>query len=93
VAEDRVVARVVVAVADLVADRAMGALDPESEQGRVQDPDQRQDQGRMQGQDQARVKDRDPVQVTDPVTEQAMMVKALRTVQVLDRVKRMFNVS
>ena len=65
--------------------------DPDQRQDRGRDPDQRQDQGRMPG--QAKVKDRGPVQVTDPVTEQAMMVTALRTVQVLDRGKRMFSVS
>ena len=70
-----------VAAADLVVDRVMEVLDLGPDQARVQEPDQRQ------GQAQTRVKDRGQVKDMDLATEQAIKVKALKTVQVLGRVK------
>ena len=87
VAEVQVVAQEAVAAADLVVDQAMGVLDLGPDQARVQEPDQRQDRDRMQGQAQTRVKDRGQVKDMDLATEQAIKVKALKTVQVLGRVK------
>jgi hypothetical protein len=79
--EDPVVDQEAVAAADLVVDRAMGVLDLGPDQARLQELDQRQ------GQDQTRVKDRGQVKGMDLATEQATKVKALKTVQVLGRVK------